>query len=338
MASSAFVSVIIPVFNGRDTLKPCLTALNQTTYPHWECIVVNDCSNDDSAKVAAQMGAVVMNLSAQKGPAVARNQGAREAKGDLLFFIDADILVKPDTIAQVVATLKAHPTIVACFGSYDDQPTQPNFLSQYRNLQHHYVHQQSNPEASTFWSGCGAIKKEIFWQLGGFSETLFARPSIEDIELGYRLKTAGYHIRLEKQLQVTHMKRWQPQQMIVTDVRDRAIPWTKLIMQDGAVPNDLNLQTSQRVSTAVVFTGLLGLLLMPFRFVRYLSWLLTVTAVAILWLLNRDFYNYLRQKRNTRFMLQAIPWHWLYFLYSGLSFIYVILFHWLPTKLLSRQR
>jgi hypothetical protein len=237
----------------------------------------------------------------------------------------ADVLVQPGTLGQVAATLSACPRLAACFGSYDHAPAAPDFLSQYRNLLHHYVHQQANPEASTFWSGCGAIRRDIFLKIGGFNAQAFPRPSIEDIELGYRLRAAGYQIRLEKSLQVTHLKRWRARQMIITDVRDRAIPWSRLIVQGGTAVNDLNLQTAQRLSTLAAFTGLAALLLLPMM--AWGMFWLVVTAVASLIWLNHRFYCFLRRQRGSLFMLAAMPWHWLYFLYSGASFLAVLVLY-----------
>jgi len=312
-----FISVIIPVYNGGDTFKRCLEALDRTLYESWECIVVDDCSTDDSAALAYAHGCrVLTGLQRRVGPAQARNIGAQVAQGDILFFIDADVLVQPGTIGHAAATMQAGPTLAACFGSYDDSPTETNFLSQYRNLLHHYTHQNANVEASTFWSGCGAIRREIFLEAGGFQG--YPRPSIEDIELGYRLRAAGHRIRLEKLLLVRHMKRWTPRQMVVTDIRDRALPWTQLIMQAGFAPNDLNLQISQRISTLAAFMGLFGLILLPFS-----GWgAAPVVAAALLLIgLNSEFYSFLRQKRGLGFSLMAMPWHWLYFVYSGASFV-----------------
>lgn len=316
-----FISVIIPVYNGRHTLPRCLTALNQTRYAGWECLVIDDGSTDDSAAIAHAYGAQLTS-GPRGGPAQARNRGAQTARGDILFFIDADVCVRPDTLALVAATLAAHPQPAACFGSYDDRPVETNFLSQYRNLLHHYVHQHSHSQASTFWSGCGAIRRDVFLEMGGFDVVAFPRPSIEDIELGVRLCAAGYHIRLEKQLQVTHLKRWTAGQVVITDVRDRAIPWSRLIVRGGTAVNDLNLQTSQRVSTVAAFLGLGALFLTFFS----VCWLVgAATAVTLLIWLNRDFYRFLQHKRGALFMLAAMPWHWLYFLYSGASFLAVLL-------------
>ena len=65
------------------------------------------------------------------------------------------------------------------------------FLSQYKNLVHHFYHHRGKREASTFWSGCGAVRKQAFLDAGGFDVERYTRPSIEDIELGYRLIKAG---------------------------------------------------------------------------------------------------------------------------------------------------
>ncbi|RMG99483.1 MAG: glycosyltransferase [Chloroflexi bacterium] len=320
------ISVIIPVRNGRATLSRCLDALKQSTWPHWECLVIDDHSTDNTAEIARLAGVRVYHTT-QPGPAAARNLGARVATGDILFFLDADVLVQPDTLSRV-AQIMHNPSLAACFGSYDDHPEAPNFLSQYRNLLHHYTHQIGNPDAVTFWSGCGAIRKEVFWQLGGFDESRFTRPSIEDIELGYRLRQAGYRIYLEKSLLVTHLKRWTVTDMLVTDIRDRAIPWARLVIAGGELPDDLNLRADQRISGVLVVLG--GISAVFACAYRPFLWLV-LGAIAGLLFLNRQFYAFLYQKRGAGFALTAVPWHWLYFVYSSLSFSGVWVWHLVKT-------
>lgn len=319
------ISVIIPVHNGGAAFQRCLSALQQTLYESWECIVVEDGSTDDSVETAYRHGArLVSGLARRLGPAQARNIGAQIARGDILFFVDADVLVQPGTVGHVAATMQADPGLTACFGSYDDEPFAPNFLSQYRNLLHHYVHQKGKINASTFWSGCGAIRRDVFLAIGGFNEQLYERPSIEDIELGYRLQAAGHRVQLEKLLLVKHMKRWTPRQMLMTDVRDRALPWTQLILQGGGAPNDLNLNFSQRLSTVAVFTALFSLgLTLFFRW----AWVVGLLAGLLLIWLNRSFYQFLLEKRGLRFTLLALPWHWFYFVYSGATFLAVLILY-----------
>jgi glycosyltransferase involved in cell wall biosynthesis len=192
------------------------------------------------------------------GPAAARNAGADAAAGKYLVFIDADVRVHPDTLAHLARTFATDETVDAVFGSYDAMTSAPNFVSHYKNLFHHYVHQSSHEEASTFWSGCGAIKRSVFLDVGGFDPE-FERPTVEDIELGIRLRKAGHRIVLNKQVLVIHAKKWTLLGMIRSDIWDRAIPWTRVILRERSLPNDLNLAWPQRFS-ALFALGLLGVL------------------------------------------------------------------------------
>ena len=250
MANS--VSVIIPVRNSADTLRRCLQSLHQSTFEPLECIVVDDGSNDSSATVAKEMGARVISTRDSQGPAKARNLGANSARGSILFFIDSDVCVYPSTLRQLVAAFDEDPGLDALIGSYDDSPASPDFLSQYKNLMNCFVHQSGRREASTFWSGCGAIRREVFFEHSGFDES-YGRPAIEDIELGYRLVQNKRKVMLDPDLQVKHLKRWTFWNLVKTDILDRGIPWTELILRDQNLPNDLNLQLSQRVSVALVY-------------------------------------------------------------------------------------
>jgi len=208
-SATVSVSVVVPAYNSSRELRECLPALIRSTSPALEIIVVDDASTDDTSTVAAGHGVVVLRLARNSGPGAARNAGGRAARGDIVFFVDADVVAAPDAIARVVRAFEADPDLVAIFGSYDRCPRAPGLVSQYRNLLHHYVHQTGNPEASTFWGGCGAIRRSVFLGIGGFDAERFPRPSIEDIELGYRLCAAGHRVRLDRDLQWAHLKRWR---------------------------------------------------------------------------------------------------------------------------------
>src|SRR5262249_7832591 len=161
-----------------------------------ETIVVDDGSTDDSGEAAARAGATVLRVpDGPRGPAVARNVGARAPRGDILFFLHAHLAPHRDTLAAPLPCFARHPHPAAFFGSSDAGPEWLEMLSQYRNLLHHFVHQNGRREASAFWAGCGAIRRQVFEAVGGFDEQ-YDRPSIEDIELGARLKKAGRTIWL----------------------------------------------------------------------------------------------------------------------------------------------
>ena len=191
---SPLISVVVPVRNSAHFLRQCVAHLTSSTYGNMEIIVVDDASTDDTADVAEALQARVIRLENQTGPAGARNLGAEAAQGEFVFFVDADVCVHPDTVEKVVDTFIEYPDVDAVFGSYDLQPRAGNVISQYKNLYHHFVHQQAGKEASTFWSGCGAMRRSVFLEMGGFV-TSYGRPCIEDIELGVRLHQANRRIK-----------------------------------------------------------------------------------------------------------------------------------------------
>jgi glycosyltransferase involved in cell wall biosynthesis len=307
---STLISVVIPVHNAMRSLGRCLGALKTSTFEDFECVVVDDGSTDDSASLAAASGAQVIGTGGKRGPAYARNRGVEAAQGEILFFIDADVMVRSDTLAQVAKAFAENPELDALIGSYDEDPAEPNFLSQYKNLMHCFVHQQGRRQASTFWTGCGAIRRHVFEKFGGFDES-YVRPSIEDIELGARLVRAGRMIELQPTLMVKHLKRWTLSGLLTSDIRDRAIPWTVLMLRERNIPNDLNVQSSQRISVVLVY---LALILTPFY------WPASAISLMITIALNHSFYRLLARKRGLWFAIRAVPMHLAYFLYSGASF------------------
>lgn len=247
------VSVVIAVRNGIDDLRACLAAIRASTHPVHELIVVDDASTDDVLAVAREFQARTIRLDTNRGPAYARNRGAEVARGEVLFFTDADVRVHRDTIAIAMHWLERDSGLSAVIGSYDETPADPHFIAQYKNLFHHWVHHNSKPEASTFWTGCGAVRRDAFMSIGGFNEG-YRKPSIEDIELGFRLHKRGDRIRLEKTMLATHAKRWQLFGLIRTDVMLRGVPWIALMLRDKHDPKDLNLSAKSKLAT--VFAGL----------------------------------------------------------------------------------
>ena len=338
------ISVVIPVHNGGEYLSRCLDALLASSYESYELIVVDDASTDDSAEIARKKGVAVFQLPHKSGPATARNLGAEMAKGDIVLFIDSDVLVRHDTISRVVSDFMNNPDLAAVFGSYDDSPDATDYLSQYRNLFHHFIHQDSKIEANTFWAGCGAIRRNVFLKLKGFNELQYSKPSIEDIELGMRMRMMGHRILLDKELQVKHLKRWQWLPMIKTDICQRAVPWSQLILESNRLPKDLNLRISHRISSALVGLLSMAIFLLSLESLNLIRTggsgfflMICLVLVLVLLALNREFYLFLFRKRGLSFTLFGILIHFLYYLYSGSSFFLCWIFHKLP-KILSAFR
>jgi len=314
------ISIIVPVYNNPQDLEDCLSALLNTSGPDSELIVVDDGSTDNTASVGERMGVKLLRLAENSGVAAARNYGASQARGEILFFVDADVVVARGTVERIVKVMQENQNLAAVFGSYDAQPRARGLVSQYRNLLHHFVHQNGNPEASTFWAGCGAIRRSVFQKIGGFDAKRFRHPSIEDIELGYRLRQSGYRILLDKSLQGTHLKRWTLWSMIRTDIQCRAIPWARLMLETDRTPNDLNIKTAQRVSGMLVMLSCLFFALGALKLEALGLAGLAMLGVVIL---NRELYGFFLRRRGLWFAGACIPLHFCYFLYSTFSYLFV---------------
>ena len=315
------LSVIVPAYNAAKFLDSCLAPVMQS--PAWvtECIVVDDGSSDNSAAIAIKHGARLIRAEARGGSARARNLGARAATGTVLVFLDADVSANPDTFARIHSHFLNDPELDALIGAYDDAPSDPGFLSTYRNLLHCYVHRSANRRAFTFWTGCGAIRRAVLLDAGGFDES-YKRPSIEDIELGYRLARAGRKMLLDPDITVKHRKHWSFFEIVRTDVCDRAVPWTELILRHGALHNDLNLRIGQRISVALAILLIPAAALAPAYTVA--PFFLCLGGLIVL---NFPFYRFLARRMSYAHALAAIPLHILFHFYSGIAFCAALMKH-----------
>lgn len=317
------VSIIVPVHKDGEIFRHCLESLSRLSPLPLEVIIVSDGPCGDWGPSARRLGFLAVTMDHNGGPARARNAGARGAHGDILFFVDSDVTLPRDAVGRVLEVFASDASLSALIGSYDDAPACQDFLSQYRNLFHHYVHQNSHEEGGTFWGACGAIRRSVFEQMKGFDEAYHAA-CIEDIELGYRLRESGHRIALCKSLQVKHWKRWTAFSLLKTDFLYRALPWTALILRRGKMENDLNLRTASRLSVSLVGAMLVLLVAAAWR-----PWLLAGAGLCApaLVALNWPWCRFLAHKRGWWFAVRAIPWHWMYYLIGGGAFVTGMMLH-----------
>lgn len=286
-----------------------------------EVIVVDDRSTDETAVMAEEMGARVLVTPVNGGPGAARNIGVKEAIGNVVWFVDSDVIAEKDASDHVAAAF-ADPQVGAVFGSYDDSPADPHWFSRYKNLMHHFYHQQSRGEPRTFWAGCGAIRKDVFEEVGGFDIEAYPYPSIEDIELGYRIADAGYRIRIDPEMQGKHLKAWRFRNAIFTDIFRRALPWSRLMISREGLNDDLNTAWSERVKAGVAGLLLLSLLAIPFR---PAVWPVTLALFALASILNWRFLRFLYARGGIGLAIPALMYHQLYYVYSASAFVYCLL-------------
>lgn len=297
--SAPSLAVVVPATDEPTTLERCLAALQ---------------ASDDRPDVV-----VVQREPAHSGPAAARNLGSAGATADVLVFVDSDVEVHPDALARIRERFAGDPDLTAVFGAYDDDPADPGLTSRYRNLLHHHVHAGAPGEAETFWAGLGAIRRETFEAAGGFDADRYTEPSVEDIDLGMRLRRQGARIALDPEIRGRHLKAWSPRTMVATDFGRRGVPWARLLLRDGGDRTALNLGWKRRASAGATVALLGSLLLRRPR--------LAVAALLASLLLDRDLYVLLARRGGPRLLLAGIGLHQLHQLSAAASVPVAVALH-----------
>jgi glycosyltransferase involved in cell wall biosynthesis len=329
------LSVIVPAFRATQLLPDTLAALVASDLPRerWELIVVDDAGGDNTGAVAAQWADRVVILPGPPGgPGRGRNAGAAIARGRWLVFVDQDVRVHRDTLSRITSNAAEQPDLVAMFGTYDAHPSEPGVLSEYRNLLHRRVHCAGAGDAETFWAGCGAVRRDAFEAVNGFDLVRFPRGQIEDIELGYRLRDAGGRILLDPGIQGTHLKKWTFGVMVRTDIRDRGIPWMRLLLERGnRRAAALNIGRAEQLK--VVLAAAAPTLLLAAAVLR--SPRLALAGVAILIALtasNVRTYAWFARERSWGFALLVIPLNLLYYFGNAVAAAVGVWQHFTTTK------
>lgn len=311
-------AVVVPAHQAEREITACIAALRAAGFDPGDILVVDDGSSDATGERARRHGVNVLRNGIPHGAAEARNRGVAAVTADVVLFVDADVVVHPDVRQRLLNRFAADPALSALIGSYDDAPSAPGVVGRYRNLLNHFVHQNSRAEASTFWTGLGAVRRDAFVRLGGFDTSW---EKIEDAEFGVRLCRAGGKILLDRDLQATHLKAWSAGSMFRTDLFGRALPWSRLVLFHGGPDDDLNMTGEHRLSVAMV--GLFCFALVATLVDARLAILMPIASVGF-GLANWRFFGFLAETRGWGFTLAALPYHALHYLAAGLGFAWVV--------------
>lgn len=195
------ISVVIPAYDEAAVLEDALSAVFSQRYQgEYEVLVVDDGSDDSTREVA---GRHPVRLIAQdhRGPAAARNRGAREAKGDILLFTDADCVPEPDWMEEMVRPIQGG--VVGVQGRYRTRQKGlvPRFVQ--LEIEGRYELMARSPSIDFIGSYSAAYLREIFLKEGGFDET-YPTASGEDPDLSYRLAAKGYRMVFNPRAVVYH--------------------------------------------------------------------------------------------------------------------------------------
>jgi GT2 family glycosyltransferase len=316
------IAIVMPAYNAVDHLPKVIPAARAAAAEDCRIVVVDPGSDDGTPDLAETLGAEVYRLGHRAGPAEARNFGVSQVDSDVVLFIDSDCVAHGDVVQRVREAFASDPNLVTMTGSYDDVPPDPGFFSGYMNLRHHFTHQNAETENASFWAGCGAVRRDAFLAVGGFDAERFPMPEIEDIELSSRLCQKGRTI-LDPALNVTHLKRWTLKSVVMTDIFQRAIPWSRLINEQDEMPNDLNLRLAQRIAAALAPLALASLLVLPlslfagFPLVGLVCAAILATSIALHFPMIRCF----ARARGPLFALGGWAFQQVHLTYSAVTFV-----------------
>ncbi len=247
-----FFSIIIPVYNNSMTLEATLTGIFNSDYKIFELILVDDGSSDNSVSIAGNFPCRIVTNEKNSGAAVARNRGAQVAKGDILLFIDADVIVARDTLTRFCAAFKdGSPDAVV--GVYGRLKNFSNPSSVYKNL---FLHFSQDNDSARFWSGCAAIRKEAFSRCLGFDENIKGA-LVEDAAFGYALINAGCKINVRRDIQVLHNHRYTLTGVYRNEFT-KTVEWVKLLKRKKSLikAGGYYLNRSNILSLAAVALGI----------------------------------------------------------------------------------
>lgn len=197
-----YLSLVIPAYNSQRTIIPLLISIadsKRVKFDDLEIIVVDDKSKDKTIEAvqrfALRKGKTkisnlkLISLKRNVGPAEARNIGVKYAKGEVILFLDADVLVYRDTLYEVIRSFRTDADLHALTGVWDKSQKSNKFFPKFKALRDwSYWINERDPKNYyyLFSTRVAAINRELFIRLGGF-DTTYKAALVEDIELTYRI-------------------------------------------------------------------------------------------------------------------------------------------------------
>ncbi len=185
----ANASIIIPAYNSEKTIAKTIDACKRQDYSgEFEIIVVDDGSKDSTGAKAWEAGAKVIKQE-NKGPAAARNEGARKSTGKILVFTDADCVPEKNWLREMLKPFK-EAEVIGVQGAY--KTNQRGLIARFNQIEIEERYEKMIASAQLDWIGSysAAYRREDFLEANGFDES-FPKASGEDSELSYKLAKAG---------------------------------------------------------------------------------------------------------------------------------------------------
>ena len=259
MSLEKYISVVIPNYNSAETIGKCLEAAFASRYGHFEVIVVDDHSEDNSVEIIKRFPCKLISLDKHSGTSKARNTGALQSSGDIIFFTDSDCLLNADTLSIINSSFsKVKPrTIIG--GTYAKEPYDKGFFNLFQSLFVYYSETKNAKAPDYIAAHAMAIERETFRKSKGFPEEFL--PIIEDVEFTHRLKREGCTLLTNPNIQVRHIFNFSFFRSMKNAVR-KSMYWVVYSMKNKDMFTDSGSSSTElKVNVASAFFSFILLIL-----------------------------------------------------------------------------
>ncbi len=310
MATDFDISVIVPVFNGADTLADCLASIRKSERVNIELIVIDDGSCDDSVSIAHQYADIVLEHGTNMGRHEGRCNGWHRATANTVVNIDQDVTIKPETLRVIANVLRDEPDVCAVTGRLASDHPREEFFSEYKNIYMNHMFDHLAGDVTFLYGSIFAIRKTAFEQFDLAGVDFAAH----DTAWGIQISSRGGTIRFLKDLEVTHLKRYSFASLVANDFH---IPfcWAEIYVAFGKWRELLPAIRSKagfahasirQLGTLFISAVLMLALVAVLAFPGGIS-VAVLLALTVLWAwLSWPFFSFIRKRKGRRFAIGAV--------------------------------
>ncbi len=295
------ISIVIPTYNASRFMPNLMDSIFKQAVDDMEVIIVDDCSTDDTVEIAKTYATRVIQMEQNGGPAKARNRGVEEAKGDIIFFLDSDVLVLDGTVQEVKDYFENEHAANCVIGVCATEPLNNGFVPKYMAM-FEYIHLMDalGENLSVFAPRCGAIKKELFQKVGGYDES-YKGADVEDFELAQRINETD-SIALNPKMLVRHQFVNNVEEAVKNYFK-RAVMWIHLFMKNKQFDNAGPTAPSNAIAAVCAFLSFGTALTWPLmNGAEYAFFLLMILFLFF----NIRWWNFMRKEEGFLFSAKAL--------------------------------
>ena len=294
------ISIVIPTYNSEKFMPNLLDSVFNNGIEDMEVIIVDDRSNDDTVKIAKSYPVRVIELEKNEGPAKARNIGVRAAKGDIIFFLDSDVIVLDGTIKEVKDYFGRNPSANCVIGICSTEPLNNGFVPKYMAM-FEYIHliRTKDNKVSVFAPRCGAVRKDFFEKIGGYNET-YRGADVEDFEFARRVNKVDCII-LNTRMMVIH--EFATFKQAARNYFKRAVMWVHLFLREKKLDNAGPTAPGNGIAAICAFFSFMGLFFIPFiDMAKYIF----ISLLIVFLLANIKWWDFMRKEAGFLFAVRAL--------------------------------